>query len=108
MEDAGALGLDPDASISTVAMMYSALKSACTTKRFFRSIGQWLAAFNRYKIAAYASGHLTYTEAEVYIATILQASEDLRNRGESCFLVFVYDELCRRSLHQRVRAKDRT
>ena len=96
--------LDPNAVANSVASLTSALKAACHTTRFFRSMAQWVAAWSRYKVAATACDHLTNVEAEVYVAMILQTAEEYRVAGKSIFLMFLYDEMFRRSIIQRLKA----
>ena len=100
--------LDPRATSATLGQLGQALKKATCQPRFFRSLAQWAAAYNRYAMAAVAMKQLTWAQAFSHMDVVLRMAEESRSANVSPFLAILYDDMLRQSVSQRVNRKDPT
>ena len=93
-------------STATLGTLGEALKAATSSPRFFRSLNQWHASFQRYGIAAVATAHLTVVQVACHSNVILKIGEEEFAAGRDPLLAVLYDELCRRQWARRAEAND--
>ena len=98
--------LDPTANSSSLGKLAVALKGATASPRFFRTVGQWTAAFLRFGITAVSTEQWTMSEVLTHIDTITQIADRERTGGGSPLLALLYDDLLRRSWSARVERGD--
>ena len=98
------LTLAQDANTTSLAALGHALRAASTSPRFFRHITQWMGSWTRYWPLAVAATHLTVSEVIAYQSTIVKLAEEQRVKYGNSFLAFLYDEVHRRSIGQRIRS----
>jgi len=96
-------GVEGTSATNTVEALGAALRAASSTARSFKSFPQWLAACTRYGAAAIACDNITMCMFLAYQSVIARIAEDQRVRGKPIQLAFIYDELFRRSIAQRLR-----
>ena len=96
-------GVEGTSATNTVEALGAALRAASSTARSFKSFPQWLAAYTRYGAAAIACDNITVCMFLAYQSVIARIAEDQRVRGKPIHLAFIYDELFRRSIAQRLR-----
>ena len=105
---AGEGGLDALGDTHEVGRLGKALTSLTAKRRFFRTFGQWLAAFGRFACAAVTVGLLRWDLVWIHIFLILRLIDDERSWGEqacgpqgSTYLAIYYDELHRQNVAGR-------
>ena len=79
-------------AISNLQDLGRALKSATSSSRFFRSLGQWTGAFLRYAAVAISTKQLSWPDVLSHIDVVTQLAEQERQKGNPLFLAFVYEE----------------
>ena len=98
----GELEWDPDAATTSVGALGRAFKEALEKPRYFRGMVQWSALCgNRHAPAAVAMGQLTWPQALAHLDQMYKLAEGTRFGGTSPAVVFVYDELLRKSVANR-------
>ena len=98
--------LDPRTSSATLGQLGQALKRATQQPKFFRSLAQWTAAFNRYALVAVTLGHLSWPMVLSHVDVIMRMAEDCRMQNVSPYIAILYDDLLRKSIAQRAQRKD--
>jgi len=93
----------PGASADAVSALGTALKAASQSPRFFRTFSQWLGAFNRFAPAAVSTKLMTSSQVLGYHNVMARAAEEVRAKTGNSYLAFLYDEVHRKSLADRVR-----
>ena len=98
--------LDPRTTSATLGQLGQALKRATQQPKFFRSLAQWTAAFNRYALVAVTLGHLSWPMVLSHVDVIMRMAEDCRMQNVSPYVAILYDDLLRKSIAQRAQRKD--
>ena len=93
-------------AIANLQDLSRALKSATSSSRFFRSLGQWLGAFMRYAAVAVATQQLSWSDVLSHIDVVTHLAEQERQKGHPPFLAFVYEELMRKNWSRRAEKSD--
>ena len=104
----GELEWDPNADTTSFNAMGRAFREALGKPGYFPSMVQWTAVWNRYAPAAVAMGQLTWPQALAHRDQMYKLAEEERYCGNSPAVVFVYDELLRKSVANRAEWHDKS
>ena len=79
------------------ALSVQALNLPCATKRkTFMTVIQWRAAFDRYALAAHATGQLPLHLALAHVDNVMRICDEGKAKGRPLFPGVIYDQLARR------------
>lgn len=95
-------------SASSLAALGRALKGAMEKPRWFRSMSQWSAVWMRFAPVAVAMGQWTWPRVLAHSDQMYQLAEEARANGASPSVVFIYDDLLRKSIATRAEWSDAT
>ena len=109
----GKAALSPDETLGTDAArlaktLAGAVSKASNHTRSFTKFSHWAASFWRWATAAVSCGQLTWVGLMAHFEVVCQIAhrEQHTYKKASTFLAVLYDELARRALSQRTRARD--
>ena len=89
--------------VSVTALSIQALNLPCATKRkTFMTVIQWRAAFDRYALAAHATGQLPLHLALAHADNVMRICDEGKAKGRPLFLGVIYDQLARRKWADKV------
>ena len=94
----GEFDWDPNADTASLGALERAFKGALEKPRYFRNMVQWSAVWHRYATAAVATGQMTWPMVLSHANQMKKLAEEERNSGTGPALVFVHDELLRKSI----------
>ena len=94
------------ASANSLSQLSQALQRATASPRFFRTIAQWSAAFQRFTVVAVATGQWTWAMVSCHIDTIMSIAEQERLSAGSALTAVLYDDLIRKSWATRSQRRD--
>ena len=115
-----ARGVDPEAFSSSLTgssgssqlevALTRALKQAYLAGggRFFRTLQQWSLCYQRYMLAAVATGHSTWSQLFAHMASVYRLAEASANAQQGVYLAILYDEVARREWSARAARGDNT
>ena len=100
---------DPKADTTSLCVFWAGHSMELWKKtRYFRSMVQWSVVWNRYAPAAVAMEQLTWPQALAHLDQMFINCEEERYCGNSPAVVFVYDELLRKSVANRAEWNDKS
>ena len=109
----GKAALSPDETLGTDAVrlaktLAGAVSKASNHARSFTKFSHWAAAFWRWATAAISCGQLTWVGLMAHFEVVCQIAhrEQHTYKKAATFLAMLHDELARRALAQRTRARD--
>ena len=89
--------------VPATAHSIQALNLPCATKRkTFMTVIQWRAAFDRYALAAHATGQLPLHLAMAHADNVMRICDEGKAKGRPLFLGVIYDQLARRKWADKV------
>ena len=89
--------------VPVTALSIQALNLPCATKRkTFMTVIQWRAAFDRYALAAHATGQLPLHLALAHADNVMRICDEGKAKGRPLFLGVIYDQLARRKWADKV------
>ena len=91
-------------SCATISSLAQALKTAAKPARKNLTLVQWLGAYQRWAVAAAATGQLHYSSAQAHLDCCLRVGEAARAKGRHQTLAMVYDEVSRKDWAEKVKA----
>ena len=97
----GEFDWDPNADTASLGALGRAFKGALEKPRYFRNMVQWSAVWHRYATAAVAMGQMTWPMVLSHANQMYKLAEEERISGTGPALVFIYDELLRKSIATR-------
>jgi len=93
-----------EGSSSTLTQLSQALKGAVGGPRFFRTLAQWVAAFQRYATTAVATGQLNWTLVSCHIDVVMSVAEQVRPLTP--LTAILYDDMVRKNWAYRAERRD--
>ena len=97
----GEFDWDPNADTASLGALGRAFKGALEKPRYFRNMVQWSAVWHRYATAVVAMGQMTWLMVLSHANQMYKLAEEERISGTGPALVFIYDELLRKSIATR-------
>ena len=96
-----------DASVSSLSQLHQALRSAFTTKRWFRHPMQWVAVWTlMYMPTAVACDGLEQRVGLQHLCVMLKLFDECKRLGISHHAAFLYDIYLRKKWHHQAERKD--
>ena len=94
----GEFDWDPNADTASLGALGRAFKGALEKPRYFRNMVQWSAVWYRYATATVAMGQITWPMVLSHANQMYKLAEEERISCTGPALVFVYEELLRKSI----------
>ena len=102
----GEFDWDPNADTASLGALGRAFKGALEKRRYFRNMEQWSAVWHRHGTAAVAMEQMTWPMVLSHANQMYKLAEEERISGYGPALVFIYDELLRKSIETRAEWSD--